>query len=71
MHGCTDNGQKVFAIAHPEHSSNELKQRDYKTTDTKHFGHLGYCIEIVVISCSLHYVLRELAQKYSHYKYGY
>ena len=27
MHGWTDDGQKVITIAHPEHSSGELKMR--------------------------------------------
>ena len=29
MHGRTDDGRKVNTIAHPEHSSGELKRNDF------------------------------------------
>ena len=35
MHGRTDDGRKVITIAHPEHSSGELKmQHGFSVTET-------------------------------------
>ena len=46
-----DNRRKVITIAHPEHSSGELK------IDFQHGSHLGFPIEIILAIFDLQVIL--------------
>ena len=67
MHGRTDEGQKVITIAHPEHSSGELKiiPVKWKVKKKKKMLQISLCVEIYYVEIYL--MLYSILHAYSFY----